>query len=72
MSGDKGSRLPLHKVVLQRGEELLRFRQRQAEVLDLLARLIEDNQFMDGFFLAIICTYDELHLEPHGAILLPG
>jgi hypothetical protein len=59
-------------VVLQRREELFRFYPRQAEVLDLLARLLEDNQFMDGVFLAIICTYDELHLEPHGAILLPG
>jgi hypothetical protein len=70
LRGDKGGRLPLQEVVLQRGEELFGFRERQAEVLDLVARLIENDHLMDGVFLPILCTHDELHLEPHRAILL--
>jgi hypothetical protein len=72
MSGDKGGRLPLQEVLLKRCEELFRFRQRQAEVLDTLARLLENHHLMHGLFLTILCTHDELYLEPHGAILLLG
>jgi hypothetical protein len=72
MSGDQGGRLPLQEVLLKRGEELFRFSQRQAEVLDTLAHLIEDHHLMPGLFLIILCTHDELYLEPRGAVLLLG
>jgi len=35
-------------------------------------RKIEDHHLMHGLFLTILCTHDELYLEPHGAILLLG
>jgi len=59
-------------MLLECGEELLGFGQRQAEVLDTLAHLIEDHHLMPGLFLIILCTHDELYLEPHGAVLLLG
>jgi hypothetical protein len=37
---DKGRGLLFHEALLQRCEDLLRFRQRQAEVLDALAGLL--------------------------------
>ena len=42
------------------------------KVFEALTRLVEDRQLMYGVFLPILCTHDELHLEPHRAILLPG
>jgi hypothetical protein len=57
-------------VVLQCRQELFGFRERQAEVLDLLACLIENDHLLDSVFLPILCTHAALHLEPPRAILL--
>ena len=62
MSFNKGRSLLLHQVVLQRREELFRFCERQAEVFDALAGLVEDHHLMHRVFLPIFGTYDELHL----------
>jgi hypothetical protein len=53
MGFDKGGGLLLHKVVLQRREELFRFSQRQAEAFDALAGLVEDRHLMHSVFLTI-------------------
>jgi hypothetical protein len=72
MGFDKGGSLLLHKVVLKCREELFRFSQRQAKMFNALACLVEDCHLMHRVFLTIFGTHDELHLKPHGAILLPG
>src|SRR5215813_15050966 len=42
MGGDKGRGLLFHETLLERGEDLLRFREGQAEVLNALAGLLQD------------------------------
>jgi hypothetical protein len=70
--GDKGRGLLFHEALLQRGEDLLRFRQRQAEVLDALAGLLEDCHIGEGFFMAIVIAHHELDSDLMGAILQSG
>ena len=70
LRGNEGGRLLLQEVLLRRREELFRFRQRQAEVFEALARLVQDGDLVHRVFLPVLCTHNELHLEPHRAILL--
>ena len=62
----KRSSLLFHEVLLQHHEELLGFRQPQAEVLDSLAILLEGRYLLHRFFTTIVSTDYELHLQLHG------
>jgi hypothetical protein len=63
---DQGGSLLLYKVRLTRRQELFCFSQRQAEVCDALAGLVEDCYLMHRVFLTIFGPHDELHLTPWG------
>jgi hypothetical protein len=67
MGRDKGRGLLFHEALLERREDLLRFREGQAEVLNTLASLIHDHYIGEGFFVAIIVTHHELDCNLHGS-----
>ena len=56
----------LKHALLDRGEELLGFSQSQAQMLDALVVLFQGDEVGDGFFTAIIATYDQLSFDTHG------
>src|SRR5713101_3204386 len=64
-AADKGCSLLLHELLLKRLKELLRFCQRQAELLNALVGFLQDDDIGVGFFVAIVITYDELHFDLH-------
>src|SRR5574341_1043174 len=59
-------------MLLECGEKLLGFGQRQAKVLDTLAVLLEDSHLLHLFLTTIVCTDHELHLQLHWGILHSG
>jgi hypothetical protein len=60
MGRDKGRRLLFHQMLLQSREELLRFGQREAQMLDLLVRLLQHRDLLHLLFTTILCTHNEL------------
>jgi hypothetical protein len=66
MTADKGGGLLLQEVLLKGFAELFRISQGQAEMPDVLARLLQDDHVGKGFFVAIVITDDELHFNLHG------
>jgi hypothetical protein len=65
MSRDKGCRLPFDQLLLERLEDGLRFGQCEAQMLDLLVRLLYQRDLLDLLFTPIVCTHNKLHLNLH-------
>src|SRR5712691_3358040 len=63
---EKRVHLSLEHALLDGFEELLRLRERQAQVLDALGVLLQGDDIGDGFFLIIIAAHDELEFHTHG------
>jgi hypothetical protein len=61
--------LSLEHTVLDDFEELLRLRERQAEMLDASVVFLQGNDIGDGFFMALIAAHDELEFHTHGGLL---
>jgi len=59
-------------MLLEGGEELLRFRQGQAEVLEALAILVEGRDLLHLFLTAVVRTDHEWHLQLHAGVLRSG
>ena len=70
--GQKCVNLLLKHALLESGEELFRFNERQAQVLDALAVLLQGDDVGHGFFTAIIGAHDELKFDMHGELLRFG
>jgi hypothetical protein len=66
MGRDKGRRLPLDQLLLERPEDGLRFGQCEAQMLDPLVRLLHHRELLDLLFTTTLCTQDKLHLDLHG------
>src|SRR5262249_34702612 len=71
MGRNKGRHLLCYQMLLQRREETLRFGRREAQMLDLLVRLLHHRDFRHLLFTTILCTHDELHLDFHGGSSRP-
>jgi len=56
----------LERAVLDGVEELLRLRERQAEMLDASVVFLQGDDIGDGFFMTIIAAHDELEFHTHG------
>src|SRR5229473_6847820 len=58
--------LHVEHALLDGFEELLRLRERQAQMLDALGVLLHGDDIGDGFFMAIIAAHDQLQFDAHG------
>jgi hypothetical protein len=58
--------LMLQHALLDDFEQLLRLRERQAQVLKAAVVFLQGNDISDGFFLAIIVANNELQFDAHG------
>jgi hypothetical protein len=63
---EKHGNLSLEHVVLEGVEELLRLRERQAQMLDASMVFFQGDDISEGFFMAIIAAHDELEFHTHG------
>ncbi len=67
MGRDKGSGLRFHEVLLQRSAGLLCFKERQAEMLDRPASLLEDCHIGEGCYVVIVIAHHKLDSDLRGS-----
>jgi hypothetical protein len=70
--GQKRVNLLLEQALLDDGEELFGFSERQAQVFDALGVFRQGEHIRHGFFTAIVSAHDELNFAVHGALLRFG
>jgi hypothetical protein len=62
----------VRQVLLEGLEDLFRVNERQAEVLEAFAVLLQDHHIGKGFFMALVVAHNELDLSFMGVVLQFG